>query len=106
MKLERENFVLKKHVVPNKKDKIPIGPLNYSASILKLHSNKSHNIVQKFKRKLTRFQKKHLHLSENELGAGAYGSIRSGYLTEMRQRVAVKILSAKVSPADVLAEAL
>lgn len=107
MRLERENTLLKKCV---KKDnlkfvrEVPVGLVNCSVSVLKLHKNKASNIAQQLKSKVKAFKPYDLEIREN-IASGVYGSVNFGYIKSMKQIVAVKTIHESMTNSDILAEA-
>ena len=107
MELEKVNSVLKREVKKTRGTSHVIrqnGPVNYSASLLKLHQNKSHLIIRKFNHKLPLFRRNDLVLKEGELGSGVFGTVKEGFISSIQQKVAVKIFSDRLSRTDILAE--
>lgn len=104
MKLEKSNSILQIELKKNK----PNNHRNVTTTphFLKQHQNKSSSILLKFKTKITIFKRYDLIIRDLQLGAGVFGEVREGHLKSINQKVAVKILSSKLSPADIRAEAM
>ena len=108
MELEKANAILKRHVNRSGKSNVVSRPpaIDYSASLLKAHQNKSHRILRKFTNKVPQFSRRDLMLQGEELGAGVFGTVQEGFIRSIQQKVAVKIFNDKLSVSDILAEAV
>ena len=73
-----------------------IAIINYSASFLRLHQNKSATILYVLKKKMHVFTRNDLVFNEHEeLGAGVFGVVRLGFTPSIQQRVIVKSIFRK-----------
>ena len=105
MELEKANSILKREVKRSKPVCTIKRPIVYSASLMKLHKNKSFSIIRKFNHKVPMFNRNDI-LLKGELGSGVFGTVKEGFVQSIKQKVAVKIFSEKLGERDILAEAV
>ena len=110
MELEKVNAILKRAIKKPRQFDIHHGlnktnSINYSASFLRLHQNKSATILRVLKKDMHVFTRNDLVFNEHEeLGSGVFGVVRFGFIPSIQQRVPVKIFSEKLTQTEILAE--
>ena len=112
MQLEKENFILKKNAKAStgklsslSSSKVYNGPINYSISLLNQHRNKSLSVVKHIRCDVPEFRSTDVVVDTNILGSGVFGNVYSGFITSMRQKVAIKIFHEEANKTEHLAEA-
>ena len=107
MNLERRNALLSRAL---KEDKTRFSrvctPVPYqnslSLSILNQHRNKTYNINRKLKSTITKFRASDI-VSTDEIAAGVFGTVYTGYIVSLQQPIAIKKLNS--AEENILAEA-
>ena len=112
MELQKQVVVLKKHVKKDSKSqvtgtsKVFNGPLNYSMSLVNCHREKSLSVIKTLKLDIPIFKRNDISIDTFELGSGVYGSVFSGYINSIKQKVAIKVFNENSSQKERLAEAM
>ena len=75
-------------------------------SFINSHREKSISIIKTLKVDIPKFRRSDVVVDPTELGCGVYGSVYTGYINSLRQKVAIKIFDEKTPQREQTAEAM